>query len=454
MSKTSTLYFVDDDPKAAELFQRFCRNTNIHVRPFRSPRAALEACKETLPDLLISDLKMPEMSGTDLMAEVRQLDPKLPIIIITGYSTVEDAVTALRLGATDFIKKPYDIEELRNQVEILLNNHQLAAENNQLKEALDVETFKPCIIGESPAIRALRQTIANLARVRCNVIIFGESGTGKELVASDLHRMSPQHSNPFTVIDCGALSDNLLESELFGYEKGAFTGADKRRMGKLEQSSGGSVFLDEIGNISDAMQTRLLRVIQEQEVTRVGSSSTVKIDVRFITASNRNLAEMAENQEFRHDLFHRLNVITIDVPPLRERGDDILLLARHFAHIFSLRYNQPAIEISHKLEQQLLHHSWPGNVRELKNTIERLSIIGELRLDSLSTCNTPPRPTEPSPAVIVATPDSIDADLPDLRTLERRYIQKILHINNDNREKTASILGINKTTLWRKLQQY
>lgn len=446
MTANPLIYFVDDDPKAADLFKRFCRNASFDVQPFRSPVVALEACKQRLPDLLISDLKMPEMSGIELLGVVRELDANLPTIIITGFSTVDDAVEALRLGVTDFIKKPYDIEELLNQVELLLDNRKLKQENLQLREALHQEDFTPTLIGESEPMRLLKKTISNLASVRCNVIVFGESGTGKELIARDLHRLGPDSDKPFTVIDCGALADNLLESELFGYEKGAFTGADRQHIGKLEQSSGGTVFLDEIGNISDAMQTRLLRVIQEQEICRIGGHDIIRIDVRFVAASNRDLGTLVQNGKFRHDLYHRLNVITIQAPPLRERSKDIILLARHFASVFALRHSQkmPALDAANL--EYLTGYSWPGNVRELKNAIERFIILGELNLEQEGHIS------GTGVNVSVENGASIDADLPDLRTLEQRYIQKVLDIHQNNREKTASVLGINKSTLWRKLQ--
>ena len=291
----------------------------------------------------------------------------------------------------------------------------------------------------------LREMIHKLAEIRCNVIINGESGTGKELAAMDLHQLSPYADKPFVVIDCGALTDTLLESELFGHEKGSFTGADSRRIGRLESASGGSVFLDEIGNISDAMQIKLLRVVQEQQIVRVGGTHPISIDARFIVASNRNLEEMIEKGEFRHDLYYRLNVVQIEMPPLRDRRDDIPMLVQHFIKLFNKRYNRQVDSFSAESLRSLIQYAWPGNVRELRNLVERHVALAEgSKLELMSEF----------PSFSVASPNGLDHDSPDLRTLEQRYILKVLEKNGNNRDLTATTLGINKSTLWRKLQSY
>ncbi|HHJ20430.1 MAG TPA: sigma-54-dependent Fis family transcriptional regulator, partial [Gammaproteobacteria bacterium] len=300
------LFFVDDDPKAGALFSRFCRTSGFQVSTFQSPKDALAAFAQQPCDLMITDLKMPGMSGIELLGRVRELNPDIPVIIITGYSTVDHAVEALRLGASDFIKKPYDAEALLHQVKRVLEHHQLKQENQRLRRSLAAQGKESPLLGETAVMHELRRMIRKLAAVRCNVIITGESGTGKELVARDLHELSPFSDQPFVVIDCGALTDSLLESELFGHEKGAFTGADRQRVGRLEAAKGGTVFLDEISNISDAMQTKLLRVVQEQQIVRVGGVQPIEIDVRFIVATNRDLEAQVKAGEFRHDLYHRL----------------------------------------------------------------------------------------------------------------------------------------------------
>ncbi len=437
------VFFVDDDPKAGHLFARFCEGAAIEVAPFQQPDKALAALSEGRCDLLITDLKMPGMSGMELLSEARKIHADLPVILITGFSTVDTAIEALRLGASDFIKKPYDPEELVRQVELLLDNRRLREENRQLRSALG--KTESSLIGAAPAMQELKSLIRRLAAVRCNVIIQGESGVGKELVARDLHRLSPFHDKPFVVIDCGALTDSLLESELFGHEKGAFTGADSKRAGRLQAASGGTVFLDEIANISDAMQIKLLRVVQEQQVIPVGGVEPVAIDARFIVASNRDLEELVAKGEFRHDLFHRLNVVPINVPPLRERIEDLPLLVDHFIRQFNARYERNVKGFTDQAMSRLRRYHWPGNVRELKNLVERHIALSDAEtLDLL----TPLKSGDPPPT------DAIDADLPDLATLEKRYILKILERNQNNRKKTAAQLGINATTLWRKLQGY
>lgn len=442
------LFFVDDDPKAGTLFARFCADENYTVETFNHPHSMIAALEHTRPDLIITDLKMPDMSGIDLLQTVQRRDASIPVIIITGYSTVDNAIDALRLGAADFIKKPYDMEELLHQVDQVLEATKLKRENMALREALAEQHEGTDLLGESEPIDRLREMIFKLAAIRCNVIVYGESGTGKELVARDLHRFSSWSDKPFVVIDCGAVTDTLLESELFGHEKGAFTGADRQRIGRLESARGGTVFLDEICNVSDAMQTKLLRVVQEQKIVRVGGAQSIDIDVRFVAATNRDLAGMVKAGEFREDLYHRLNVVQITVPPLRERRGDIHLLIEHFIADFNRRYNREISGFDAASMQQLEHYEWPGNVRELKNLVERHVVLADsstmMLRDNLS------EKTQTFPL------DScgIDHDNPNLKTLERRYILKTLDRLNGNREQTAEELGINKSTLWRKLQLY
>jgi DNA-binding NtrC family response regulator len=440
------IHFIDDDPTAGRLFSRFAVDAGYEVTTFKDPVAALEAFRQSPADAVITDLKMPGMSGIELLAELKTLEPRLPVIIITGYSTVENAIEALRLGAADFVKKPYDAEELLHQVGLVLEAANLKRENQALRQALARERQSSSILGESAPVAQLRELIAKLAQLRCNVIVTGESGTGKELVARDLHQLSPWAEQPFVVIDCGAVSDTLLESELFGHEKGAFTGADQQRIGRLESATGGTVFLDEICNVSDAMQTKLLRVVQEQKITRVGGVEQIDIDVRFVAATNRDLAAMVKAGDFREDLYHRLNVVRIDVPPLRERTGDVGLLIHHFIHEFNLRYQRDVQGFDPASMQQLEAYGWPGNVRELRNLVERHLVLADGHEMSVD------QSVAESAAVEVSR--GIDHDQPDLKTLEQRYIEKTLQRCDGNRELTARILGINKSTLWRKMQQY
>ncbi|WP_372591257.1 sigma-54-dependent transcriptional regulator [Guyparkeria sp.] len=435
--------FVDDDERASDLFTRYARTEGLTVHGFQSVRSAQQWLEENAVDLVITDLKMPDMNGLEFLEWLRGQWPELPVILITGYSTIDNAIQALRLGASDFVKKPYDPESLVELVHRLLGGAQEPA-----PALVDGER---AMLGSSPAIEAVYRIIDKIRDVRINVMIEGESGSGKELAARATHERSDFAQTPYIVIDCGALTDTLLENELFGHEKGAFTGANTAKPGLLEVASGGTVFLDEIGNISDAMQVKLLRVVQEQEITRVGGVKTIPIDVRFIVASNRNLAEMVKAGEFRHDLYHRLNVVRLQMPPLRERREDIPVLAQHFLEEFARRFHRPAERLSEKTRQAILDYSWPGNVRELKNAIERAVALSDSEEIDLELAGE----DTADPATGMDTGGTaIDADHPTLEELERRYIQKTLEYAQGNRERTASILGINKSTLWRKLQNY
>jgi DNA-binding NtrC family response regulator len=447
MSESAQILFVDDDPRAGELFLRFCEGGPYGVRVYRDPAEALEDFKARGADLIITDLSMPGMSGMELLGAVRERDADVPVIIITGYSTVDSAIEALRLGATDFIKKPYDTDELLLLINRTLEGVRLRRENRLLKRQLKDERLRYGMVGHGDAMKAVYRLIDKVADIRCNVIIEGESGTGKELVARAIHNQGPDAEQPFVVIDCGALHETLLESELFGHEKGAFTGAAHAKAGLLESASGGTVFLDEICNISDAMQVKLLRVVQEQQVVRVGSVRPISIDVRFIAATNRNLEAMVEAGRFRHDLYHRLNVVKIQMPPLRERREDIPVLAQAFAEEFAKRYRRQVEGFDAESLERLQAYDWPGNVRELRNLVERHIALAEgprLHLD----------PHWPGAGAPAPAAQALDADQPDLATLERRYILRTLERLGGNREQTARALGINKSTLWRKLQQY
>jgi len=441
MNKGPEILFVDDDPKAGELMARFSEDAAFNCHVFQNPQAVLEHFKTHGADLIVSDLRMPVLTGTELLKEIRNINQDVPFIIITGFANVDNAIEAIRLGASDFIKKPFDMDELQILIEKTLGHQQLLEENRRLKQQLKT-TAPTGMLGHAEAIEEIYKIISKIADIRCNVIIEGESGTGKELAARAIHEQSQFADQPFVVIDCGALTDTLLESELFGHEKGAFTGAHQTKQGLLETASGGTVLLDEIGNISDAMQTKLMRAIQEKQITRVGGVQPINIDVRFIVATNRNLEQMVLDNEFRHDLYHRLNVVKFSMPPLRERRDDIPLLVHHFIEHFCETYHRDIKGFDSESMQILINHDWPGNIRELQNLIEKNIALADgptMHLTELSS---------------LRGEQTIDSDLPTLAELERRYIFKTLERFNQSREKTAETLDINKSTLWRKLQHY
>jgi len=441
--KQPRILFVDDDPKAGELMLRFSEGADYVCTVHHSPLEALEDFRQQGADMVVSDLSMPQMNGTELLAAVREINGEVPFVIITGYSSVDNAIEALRLGASDFIKKPFDMDELRLLIEKTLSHQRLEQENRLLRRQIKDEQQRYHMVGKAPAIQAVYKVIDKIADVRCNVIIEGESGTGKELAARAIHTQSQFADRPFIVIDCGALTDTLLESELFGHEKGAFTGAMQAKKGLLETATGGSVFLDEIGNISEAMQTKLLRVVQEQQVVHVGGVTPIDIDVRFIVATNQDLERMVAEGSFRADLYHRLNVVKIHMPALRERREDIPTLVQTFIEQFAGRYHREVEGFDADSMQRLLQYDWPGNIRELRNLVERYVALAEqpqLQLDEK--------------LEVPEQRSGMFSDEPSLGELERRYIMYLLDKYDGNREQMANTLGINKSTLWRKLKQY
>ncbi len=423
--------------------QRFCDDAEINCTIFQQPTAALNAFKAASNiDLIVSDLQMPGMTGIELLTEIRKLDTNIPFIILTGYANVDNAIEALRLGASDFLKKPFDMDELLLLINKTLQHRALEIENTLLKKQLKQTQNIEGLIGQSKSMHDIVNVIKKIADIRCHVIIEGESGTGKELAARAIHAESDFVDTPYVVIDCGALTDTLLESELFGHEKGAFTGASNTKQGLLETAKGGTVFLDEIGNMSSAMQAKLLRVIQENQIVHVGGLKPINIDVRFIVASNRNLDELVQAGEFRHDLYHRLNVIKFRMPGLRQRKDDIPALLQYFIQLYAARYHRDVTGFNSASMQQLIDYPWPGNVRELQNLVERHIALAEqplMQVQNLAETN---------------TGKALDNDLPELDELERRYILKVLAHFNNNKEQTAQTLGINSSTLWRKLKSY
>jgi len=437
------VHFIDDDPTAGDLFRRFARSKNYNILIFKDPIEALQDIRDNSSDLIITDLSMPGMSGLELLESIRQTDIEVPVIMITGFSTEDNAIKALRLGATDFIKKPYDAEELIKQIDEVLEKSETRKIAKQQRPGIKDRQDQFGMIGRSTALSKIYEIIDKISDIRCNIIIEGESGTGKELVAHALHNHSVFADQPFIVIDCGSLTDTLLESELFGHEKGAFTGATHTKHGLLEVASGGTIFLDEICNISDTMQMKLMRAVQAQTITRVGGVTPIDIDVRFVVATNRNIEEMIGAGQFRHDLYHRLNVVKIIIPPLREREADLELLIGHFINEFKERYQRDIEHFDEPSMEKLKAYKWPGNIRELRNMVERHIALADGPILSID-----------QNLIGSESGNEIDADSPTLEALEKRYIIKTLDKCNGNKEQTATLLGINKSTLWRKLQNW
>ncbi|MGF1635103.1 MAG: sigma-54-dependent transcriptional regulator [Phycisphaerae bacterium] len=410
--------------------------------------AALSRLEQGRFDMMLTDLKMPKMTGIELLAEARKKWPDVPVVLMTAFATVQTAVEAMKLGAYDYIQKPFHGEEIRHLVERTLEHNRLRAENRALRSLVDM-TPRP-MIGESEVMRAVRQKIKQVGPSSATVLIRGESGTGKEVVARQVHQNSTRNGMPMLAVNCAALSENLLESELFGHEKGAFTGADKMRRGRFELADGGTLLLDEISEIAPSLQAKLLRVLQENQFERVGSSSTITVDVRVIATSNRDLEQCVRDGTFREDLFYRLHVVPIDLPPLRDRPDDVPDLCRHFLHAVAKRERSAFRHIEADAVRALQRYHWPGNVRELQNIIERAVVLeeepGVIRAQTIEPWL---KPDAGKPRGEGTT--FIGKPLADV---EKQIILETLERFRGHRIKTASALGIGVRTLGMKLKKW
>ena len=446
---TIKILFVDDDPVTCKVMQRQCDSAELDCQVFQSPLECLDVFSKNGADVVVTDLRMPEMNGFDLLTELRGIDPEVPILVMTGHSSVENAVEAMKRGAADFIKKPFDFDEFRLTVERSIEAQRLKKENKLLKKRLRRSGNRFGMIGDSPVMRSMFNSIEKVAEVSCNVIITGASGSGKELVAHALHDYSPRKDEPFVVIDCGSLTETLLESELFGHEKGAFTGASQRKQGLMEQASGGTLFFDEVCNISDAMQMKLMRAIEEQHVTRVGGTESTPIDLRIVAATNRDLEQLVEEGSFRHDFYHRLNVVNIHVPSLDERREDIPSFVEHFVDEFANRYNRPAKGFDAASMRRLCDAPWTGNIRELRNMVERCIILSDGPILSWAEEYVDDNTEKSFNESLFSGSNFIT-----LEELEQAYIGHVLNHAKGKKTHAAQILGIDKTTLWRKLKRF
>jgi two-component system, NtrC family, response regulator HydG len=398
-------------------------------------------------DLLLTDLKMPRVTGMELLQEARKLRPDMPVVLMTAFATVATAVEAMKQGAYDYIQKPFDGDELKLLVDRTLEHARLVRENLALRSMNEMSNARP-LIGSSEAMAEVRRKIELVARSSATVLIRGESGTGKEVVARAIHHASPRRERPFLAVNCAALSENLLESELFGHEKGAFTGADRLRRGRFELADGGSLLLDEISEIAPSLQAKLLRVLQENTFERVGSSISQQIDVRVIATSNRDLESCVRDGKFREDLFYRLNVVPIELPPLRQRAEDVPELCRHFLHMVAKRENAAFRHIESEAVRLLQRYPWPGNVRELQNIVERASVLeaqpGVIRALTI----------EPWLRTASLTGAATDLAGKPLADIEKQVILSTLERFKGHRVKTAGALGIGVRTLGMKLKRW
>ncbi len=433
MLQKENILIVDDDINILELLQRHLHSLNYHTYKAISVKEAVAILRDTEIDLLITDLKMPEVDGFQLIQFASEHYPEMPKLVVTGYPSIQDALSAIKSGVVDYLVKPFTKEELKQGVLKSLSTRtkrQISAENSETKKYNE-------IIGESEAIKNVTQIIERVKDNKATIFISGESGTGKELVARSIHYNGKFSRAPFIAVNCGGIPENLLESELFGYVKGAFTGANDNREGFFQAADGGTIFLDEIGNAPLSVQTRLLRVLQEKEVMKVGDRKTEKVDVRVIAATNSNLREMIAKETFREDLFYRLTVVEIAVPPLRERKEDITLLADKFLFKYGNEYKDRYITIDLEAKALLQRYDWPGNIRELENVIQRAVIMCDRTIG-----------VKDLPETLKYQIDFPEDDgLLSLKEMEKKYIEKVLAATDNNQTKAAEILKIDRKTL-------
>ena len=441
MATQGKLLIVDDELSVRDSLGKWFHEEGYEVGTAENANEALTRMAEQRWDAALVDIKMRGTDGIELQRRMHEIDPDLMVIIMTGYASVETAVAALKNGAYDYVTKPLDPDEIAHLVKKALSHKRTVQENALLRETV-AEVARPAeLIGQSAAMRKVFDAIETVGPTEATVLITGESGTGKELAARAIHSASPRRFHPLVVIHCGALTETLLESELFGHEKGAFTGAQYRKKGKFEIAEGGTIFLDEIGDITLKTQTDLLRVLQEREITRVGGNQIIKVDFRCIAATNKDLEKLIEEGKFRPDLFYRLNVFRIELPPLRERRDDIPPLVEHFVRKFSLTMNKRITRVSPAAMNQLQQQPWQGNVRELENAVERAMVVGQ-----------EPELTEQD---FILKPQTVaNGAGKTLEEVERAHILRVLEQCGGNQSHAAEILQIDRVTLHHKLKRY
>ncbi|MEM7828254.1 MAG: sigma-54 dependent transcriptional regulator, partial [Candidatus Aenigmatarchaeota archaeon] len=445
------ILIVDDEEDTLDACCLVLGKLGMQVQTANNANQALRLIRENSFDIVIADIKMPGMDGIELLRNLKKIDPLTRVIMITGYATIESAVESMKAGAFDYISKPFTTEQLRAAVKRALENLDLITENRELRERLRGFEREPVFIAVSEPMKRIQELIKKVAETDSTVLILGETGTGKDLVAKQIHRMSKRSGEPFITVNCAAIPATLLESELFGHEKGAFTGANRKKKGLFELADGGTIFLDEIGDLNIDLQGKLLRAIEEKAIMPLGSERKIHVDVRIIAATNRNLAEAIKQSKFREDLYYRLNVFPIFIPPLRERRDDILPLAAHFLEKYSRKHGKQISGFKKEAQQVLLSYSWPGNVRELENFVERAVILEESEtispesLGDLSKYTTSYNPSFP-----LSYRERDMEEWPSLDHVEKTYILEVLKATKWNRKKASRILGVSTVTLWRK----
>lgn len=448
ITEKAKILIIDDEEAIRDAMSQVLLREGYEVKEAQEGKEGLEIFQKDTFHLVFLDLKLPGIRGMDVLSRIKEVSPETPVIIITGYSSIESAVEAMKRGALDYMPKPFTPEELRVVTRKALENRRILYENMYLRQELEAKIEFELVIGKSEAMQKVLDVVRRVSPTETTVLITGESGTGKELIAREIHRHSGRRNAPFVVVDCGALVETLFESELFGHVKGSFTGAHETKHGRFEVADGGTIFLDEVSNIGPNIQAKLLRVIQEREITRIGSNRPIKIDVRILAATNENLAELVRTGKFREDLFYRLNVVPLHLPPLRERKEDIPLLVEHFLQKYNRRAKKAIKAITPQAMKALLDYDWPGNIRELENAIERAVVLARgdtISLEDLITHGISGR---------VASEPGWMSPRRTLAEVEKEYITAVLRDQRGNRSAAAQILGIDRKTLWAKVKKY
>ena len=448
MIKNANILIIDDEETIRDSCSQVLKKEGYSVKTAEDGIEGLQIFREEFFHAVLLDLKLPGIDGMEILSRIKEENPKTSVIIITGFASIDSAVEAIKKGASDYLPKPFTPEQLRLVTKKALESRKMLIENIYLREELDKQTEFDMVTGKSKTMEKVLDIVKRISPSGSTVLITGESGTGKEILAREIHNHSPRRNAPFVVVDCGALVETLFESELFGHIKGSFTGAHETKHGRFEVANGGTIFLDEISNSSLNIQAKLLRVIQEREVTRVGSTKPIKVDVRILAATNENLADLVRKEKFREDLFYRLSVVPLNLAPLRERKEDIPFLIDHFVKKFSLKARKKISGVSPQVKKALMEYNWPGNIRELENTIERAIVLSRGKKIELED--------------LVYHGISADSSLllpvggkyKSLEGIEKEYIKTVLHAQHGNKSQTAKILGIDRKTLMAKVKKY
>jgi two-component system NtrC family response regulator len=449
--KTTSILIVDDDASQRRLIEFWMQEEGYSTLTASDGTAGLKLFEQHGPALVITDIRMPGLSGLDLLSRIKATNPDTAVILVTAFSTVNDAVAAMKLGAADYILKPLNADELKVNVHRALERQQLVDENRQLRDLAGSAFRFESIITTSRKMQSVIELAAQVSRRDSTVLLTGESGTGKELFAKAIHQTSLRAGKPFVTVNCGALPETLAESELFGHRKGAFTGATSDRAGKFEAANEGTVFLDEVGELTLPLQVKLLRVIQEREVDKIGTPHPVKVNVRILAASNRNLKNLVEDGDFRDDLYYRLSVVTIEVPPLRDRRDDIPLLTRHFLKQYAGRYGIPDLSVSEDAMDKMVQYNWPGNVRELQNVIERLAVLAK---DNLIYMEALPEEIRRAESRVASIGLKLPEEGIDLEEVEKEILLHALEKHGWNQTHAAKYLNISRKTLIYRMEKF